>query len=119
MINPLLEEFDPARRPLLFLWNLGCCASKRRVGLNCPNLATSESAICAHFAKQAETAPTIASAIADTPRRIMIPLRQSRFGCPRCLEELRRRSWRQCVSERWETGWRAVARSASIVNQVQ
>jgi hypothetical protein len=23
MINPLLEEFDPARRPLLFLWNFG------------------------------------------------------------------------------------------------
>jgi hypothetical protein len=23
MINPLLEELDPARRPLLFLWNFG------------------------------------------------------------------------------------------------
>ncbi len=61
MINPLLEGVDPARRPLLFLCGiLACCASKRRVGLNCPNLATSESAISAHFAKLAETAPSIA-----------------------------------------------------------
>src|SRR5713101_3290858 len=61
MINPLLEGVDPARRPLLFSCGiLACCALKRRVGLNCPNLATSGSAICAHFAKYAETAPSIA-----------------------------------------------------------
>src|SRR6266852_1588718 len=50
---------------------------------------------------------------------IMIPFRQAFFGCPRCLEELRRRSPRQRVSPRSETGRRAVARSASTVNQVR
>ena len=34
MINPLLEELDPARRPLLFCGISGCCASKRGIGLN-------------------------------------------------------------------------------------
>jgi hypothetical protein len=34
LINPLLEGFDPARRPLLFSCGiLACCAFKRRVGL--------------------------------------------------------------------------------------
>jgi hypothetical protein len=56
MIDPLSEGFDPARRALLFSRGiLACCAFESRVELNCPNLATSESAICAHFAKQAET----------------------------------------------------------------
>src|SRR4029077_5457341 len=41
------------------------------------------------------------------------------FWCPRCLEELWRRSPRLHVSPRSETGRRAVARSASIVNQVR
>ena len=39
----------------------------------------------------------------------MIPLRQCPFWCPRCLEELRRRSPRQRVSPRSETGRRAIA----------
>ena len=118
MINPLLEELDPARRPLLFLRNFGLLCLQEKDRAQCPNPATSESAICAHFAKQAETAPTIALRDCGYPRRIMIPLRHSRLGCPRCLDELRRHSWRQRVSERWETGWRAVARSAPIMNQV-
>jgi hypothetical protein len=50
---------------------------------------------------------------------VMIPLRQRLFWCLRCLEELRRRSPRQRVSPRSETGRRAVARSASILNQVR
>jgi hypothetical protein len=40
MIKPLLEGFDPARRPLLFLRGiLAWRACQRRVELNCPNLA--------------------------------------------------------------------------------
>jgi len=60
MINPLLEELDPARRPLLFLRNFGLLCLQEKDRAQCPNPATSESAISAHFAKQAETAPTIA-----------------------------------------------------------
>src|SRR5258705_8445934 len=79
MINPLLEGFDPPRRPLLFSCGiLACCAPKRWVGLNCPNLATSGSAISAHFAKLAETRLRQSpSAIAGySAWRIVIPPRE-------------------------------------------
>jgi hypothetical protein len=41
MIKPLLEGFDPARRPLLFSRGiLACCTLLETGGLNCPNLAS-------------------------------------------------------------------------------
>jgi hypothetical protein len=60
MIKPLLEGFDPARRPLLFLRGIwACCGCQRRVELIVQiwQWATSGSAICVHCAKKAKIAP--------------------------------------------------------------
>jgi len=123
MIKPLLEGFDAARRPLLFyveFWPVARC--KRRVGLNCQNLAmwaASGSAICAANSRKQlrQLAP---AAIAGVPRVVYLDAASTMLflGRPRCLEELRRCSPRQRVSPRSEAG-RAVARTLSIVNQVR
>jgi hypothetical protein len=42
------------------MWNFGLL--RDGVGLNCQNQATPGSAICAHFARKSETAPSIAFA---------------------------------------------------------
>src|SRR5260370_42225475 len=122
MINPLLEGFDPARRPLLFSCGiLACCAFKRRVGLDCPNLTTSGSAICAHFAKLAETAPSIAFGDCGVLRMEYYDTSSttpfSGSAVPRGAAAPFAATAR--VSPRSGTGRRAGARSASTVNQVQ
>jgi hypothetical protein len=42
------------------MWNFGLLGLRETVRLNWPNLATSGSAICARFAKQAETPLSLA-----------------------------------------------------------
>jgi hypothetical protein len=129
MIKPLLDGFDPAGRPLLFYVgsaNFGLLCALRGTGL--AQLSKSGKVIRRdqRFAptllireKQPRQLPPAAIA-GGTPHGVP----SCRFGnaflrCPRCLEELRRRSLRQRVSPqpRSETGRRAVARSVSI-NQV-
>jgi hypothetical protein len=83
--------------------NFACCALRDGWGLN---LATSESAICMHFAKQVAMA-AFGIKYHDT------------FWCPRCPEELRHRSPRHRVSPQSETERRADARSAPKVDQVR
>jgi hypothetical protein len=96
---------------------LACCAFKRRVGLNCPNLVTSESAICAHFDKQAETAPSIAF---GSRGALGMEYRDTynAFGVRSCLGS----AAAFAATARFataETGRRDIVRSASIVNQVR
>jgi len=121
IINPLLEGFDPARRPLLFyveFWPVAPLGDGSGSIVQIWLLRDRQFArTLLNRRKQLRQLP---SAIAGYSRwSIMIPPRQRPFWCPRCLEELRRGSPRQRVSPRSETGRRAVARSASIVNQVR
>src|SRR5260221_14683292 len=125
MINPLLEGFDPARRPLLFSRGiLACCA------FTCCAF-WSGSIVQIWLLRNRQFARTLLNRrkqLRQLPSAIAGVLRMEYhdtvsttpfFGYPRCVDKLRRRSPRQRVSPRSETGRRAVARSASTVNQVR
>lgn len=123
-IKPLLEGFDPARRPLLFLWNFGLVrlleTGRAQVSKSGNGLRRDQQFARTVLKTRKHLRQLAPAAIAGySAWCIMIPLRQTPSWVSAVLEELRRRSPRLRVSPRSETARRAVARSASIANQVR
>jgi hypothetical protein len=105
MIKPLLEGFDPARRPLLFYVEFWPVAPVRDGAGSIVQIwqGASGSAICAHFAnRRKQLRRSALAAIAGVLRVVYpdTPLTMPFLRCPRCHEELRRRSPRQRVLPR-------------------
>ena len=109
MIKPLLEGFDPDRTPLPFLGRIlaRCALSETspahlaKFGNGIRNLRT----LC----RWAKTAPYLGR-LRGVLSGVYLDAASTMpsFECPRCLKELWRRSPRQRVLPRSETGQRAL-----------